>query len=103
MPFFGFVHFWAVEVNAVGKRGVFCQVSEPNHHRVSSASSNVLHVHISRLFYCFPLCKHYSLLQRQTTITPLHLRGLWLTQGSWQLAGTDWKIGIVLPWVLWAP
>lgn len=94
MLFFGFVHFWTVEANAVGKHGVFCQVSEPNHHRVLSASSNVLHVHIWRLFFCLPPCKHYSPLQRQTIITPLPLCGLWLTQGRYcQLAGTDWKIG----------
>lgn len=68
MPFFGFVCFWTVEVNVVGKHGVFSQVSEPNHHRVSPASSNVLHGHIWRLFYCLPPCKHYSWLQRQTTL-----------------------------------
>lgn len=45
-------------------------------------------------FFCLPPCKHYSLLQRQTIITPLPLRGLWLTQGRCcQLADTDWKIG----------
>ena len=51
MLFFGFVHFWTLEVMTVGKRGGFCQVSEPNHCKVSSASSTVLRVHIWQLFF----------------------------------------------------
>ena len=54
-------------MTAVGKSGVFCQVSEPNHCKVSSASSTVLHVHIWQLFFVplpvsIAVCCRHSLL-----------------------------------------